>query len=207
MIARSVTVLILSSTLAPAVIVDRIAIVAGKNIIKESDINNDLRLTAFLNQEPLVFTRGAYKKAATRLLEQGFIREELAAGDYPIATVEEAQDTLNSLIKSRYQTETTYSNALAAYGIPEADLKAALLWQLTVLRFIDIRFRSSAYISDDEIGQYFESHKQQFAGDLNSSRSKIEEILSGERTNKAFYEWLDHRRQAETIRYLEDSLR
>jgi hypothetical protein len=196
-----------SCSLVQAVIVDRIAIVAGKKIIKDSDIVNDLKLTAFLNQEALVYTGAARKKAANRLLDQQFIRDEIESGDYPKATITETQDTLNKLIKSRYRTDAAYKNALAIYGISEDNLKARMLWQLTVLRFIDARFRSSAYVSDDDIRQYYDSHQQQFGADLTAARSKIEDLLIAERTDKAFYDWLDQRRQATTIRYLEDSLK
>jgi len=207
MMGRSIAAILLSCMVARAVIVDRIAIVVGKNIIKDSDINYDLRLTSFLNQQPLAVTPAARKKAANRLLEQGFIRGELDAGHYPQATIEEAQDTLDGLIKSRYRTAAAYKNALATYGISEEDLEARLLWQLTVLHFIDIRFGSSVSISDDEIRQYYDGHKQQFVGGLSAAHSKIEELLSGERTNKAFYEWLDRQREEAAIRYLGDSLK
>jgi len=206
-VTRCIAAILFSCVLAQAVIVDRIAIVIGNKIIKDSDIANDLKLTAFLNQEPLAFTPAARKKAANRLLEQGFIRDEVEAGNYPPASVAETQDTLNSLIKSRYRTGAAYQNALAAYGISQDDLKARLLWQLTVLRFIDTRFRPSAYVADDEIQQYYNAHKQQLGGGLDASRAKIHDILAGERTNKAFYDWLDHRRQEATIRYLEESLK
>jgi hypothetical protein len=207
MIMRSIVPFLVLSALAQAVIVDRIAIIAGQKIIKDSDIANDLRLTAFLNHEALAFTPAARKKAADRLLEQGFIRDELEAGDYPRATLAEAQETLKNLIKSRYRTEAAYQSALAAYGISDEDLKARLLWQLTVLRFIDTRFQSSAFITDEEIRRYYDSHKPQFGNDLDAARSKIEDLLVGVRTNKAFYDWLDQQRQQTRIRYLEESLK
>lgn len=202
-----IAAMLLSCSLAQAVIVDRIAIVAGKTIIKDSDILNDLKLTAFLNQQPLTETAAARKKAASRLLDQQFIRDEIESGDYPKATVADTQDTLNKLIKPRYRTDAAYRNALATYGISEDDLKSRLLWQLTVLRFIDARFRSSAYVSDDEIRQYHAAHQQQFGADLTAARSKIEDLMTAERTNKAFYDWLDRRRKATAIRYLEDGLK
>jgi hypothetical protein len=207
MLLRSIAAISLYCSLAQAVIVDRIVIVAGKKIIKESDIVNDLKLTAFLNQEPLSYAAAARKKAANRLLDQQFIRDEIESGDYSKATIAETQDTLDKLIKSRYRTSSAYKNALAVYGISEGDLKARLLWQLTVLRFIDARFRSATYISDDEIRQYHDSHQQQFGADLKAARTKIEDLLIAERTDKAFYDWLDQCRKAATIRYLEDSLK
>ena len=179
MMARLIAAVVIFCPLAHAAIVDRIAIIAGKQIIKDSDIAKDLRLTAFLNQEPLAFTPAARKKSADRLLEQCFIRDELQAGDFPVATVAETQITLEKLIQSRYRTDSAYKHALASYAISDDDLKARLLWQLTVLRFIDLRFGSSIFVSDDEIRQYYESHKQQYSGDLTASRSKIQDTLTG----------------------------
>jgi hypothetical protein len=207
MVLRLIALFLVSCALAQAVIVDRIAIIAGKKIIKDSDIANDLKLTAFLNQEPLASTPARRKTAANRLLDQTFIRDEVEAGEYPQASLGELQENLDGLVKARYATDAAYKKALAAYGISEDDLKARLLWQLTVLHFIDTRFRSSANVTDDEIRKYYDSHKQQFTGGLDASRGKIEDILAGELTNKAFYDWLDHRRQATAIRYLEDSLK
>lgn len=207
MMARTITAILVSCTLAQAVIVDRIAIIAGKQIIKDSDLVNDLRLTAFFNQEQLTLTPTARKKAANRLLEQCFIREELEAGDFPVATTADTQDALDKLIKSRYRTELAYKQALASYGISEQDLKARLQWQLTVLRFIDLRFGSSIFVSDDDIRKYYDSHKQQYSDDLNASRSKIQDTLTGNRTTTAFYEWLDRQRQRNVARYLEDGLK
>jgi hypothetical protein len=204
---RCTALLMICCACASAVIVDRIAIVCQKKIVKDSDIVNDLKITAFLNQEPLNATLEARKRCANRLVEQIFIAAEVEAGSYRIATLAEAQETLNSVVKSRYATEDAYRKALGAYGISEEELKARLLWQLTVLRFIDARFRSAAYVTDEEIEKYFEVRKEQFKGDLNASRAKIEEILSGERTNKEFYDWLDRRRQGTPIRYLEESLK
>jgi hypothetical protein len=204
---RLIAVFLICCAFAQAVIVDRIAVVIGKKIIKDSDIADDLKLTAFLNQQPLASTPALRKTAANRLLDQTFIREEVEAGSYPQPTFAEAQQNLEKLIKSRYATPAAYHGALASYGISEEHLKARLLWQLTVLRFIDTRFRSSANVSDEEIRQYYDSHKQQLTAGLDASRGKIEEILAGEMTDKAFYDWLDHRRQAATIRYLEDNLK
>ena len=36
-----------------SVVLDRIAVIVGKRVIKTSDIDVDLRLTAFLNREPV----------------------------------------------------------------------------------------------------------------------------------------------------------
>ncbi len=206
MMMRFILVGVFCSLTANAVIVDRIAIVAGKKIIKDSDIDYDLRLTAFLNHEPVTVTPATRKTAASRLLDQKFIREEIDAGGYPQATAVQVQEMTAGLVKSRFSTSAAFQRELATYKLSEEDLKVRLMWQLTILRFIDLRFRSSANVTDEEIQKYFDAHKSQFSGDLKDSRPKIEEIISGERTNTAFYGWLDRKRKAATLRYLEDGL-
>ncbi len=49
---------------AQSVVIDRIAIVVNNSIIKDSDIARDLRLTDFLNGDPLNLDPEARKKAA-----------------------------------------------------------------------------------------------------------------------------------------------
>ena len=47
-----------------AEIVDRIAIIVNKHMVKDSDIDFDLRATAFLNNQPLPQSPAARKDAA-----------------------------------------------------------------------------------------------------------------------------------------------
>ena len=45
-----------TAMLSGAVILDRIAVIAGTHVIKASDIDRDIRLTDFLNRTPLNFS-------------------------------------------------------------------------------------------------------------------------------------------------------
>src|SRR5690349_5354789 len=71
------------STLAyPAVVLDRIAVVVGKHVIKTSDIDRDLRVTEFINQQGIDFGTTAKHQSAERLIDQELIREEIITGSY-----------------------------------------------------------------------------------------------------------------------------
>ena len=186
MLARSICGVVLICWTAHAVIVDRVAIVMGKKIVKDSDIVQDLRLTAFLNQETPAYTAAARKKSAERLVEQTLIREEVESGDYPRATIAQTQGTLESLVKSRYRTDSAYHGDLARYGITEQELKHRLLWQLTVLRFVDARFLGRRRTSRiDDVKQYYDAHKQQFGESLDASRAKIQETSGGRKDEQS----------------------
>ncbi len=58
---KMLTLLALAPCLVPAVIIDRIAIVVGDSIVKDSDINRDIRVTSFLNGDPLDLSDKARK--------------------------------------------------------------------------------------------------------------------------------------------------
>jgi hypothetical protein len=210
---RLAAVFLLVIPFAQAVIVDRVAIIVGNAIVKDSDIDEDLRVTSFLNGESPVFNQAARKKAASRLIDQALIRKEIQSGDYPSTPVAEAQNLLANL-KKRYPEEAVYKRALASDGIGENEVKDRLLWQLTVLRFIDARFRPAALVTDEEIEKYYDQNQQQLraanAGKpatLDALRAQIQDTLTGERVNELLDEWLNRRRQDAKIVYLEDALK
>ena len=49
-----------------------------------------------------------------------------------------------------------FEQALRDYGITETQLKEHMLWQLTVLRFVDYRFRPGIQIPDSDIEAYYQ---------------------------------------------------
>src|SRR5690349_13162610 len=104
-------VLFLAASLAQAVIIDRIAVIIGNSIVKDSDIDRNIRVTSLLNNEPLNFDNAARKKAANRLIDQIFIRREIQIGDYPVATLQEVDQQLESLKKQRFRNNAAFEQA------------------------------------------------------------------------------------------------
>ncbi len=212
MAVRLLCLFVLASCSLPAVIIDRIAIIVEDSIIKDSDISRDLRVTSFLNAAPLDLSEHARKIAASRLIDQIFIRKEIQIGDYPVAAPQQANQELDQLVKDRFKNEEALRESLKKYGITAPDLSSHFLWQLTVLRFIDARFKPAVLVTDDEISKYYTEHEASFRREhpgkssLDDVRGEIEDRLSGERVNKLFFTWLDERRKNASIKYLEGSL-
>jgi hypothetical protein len=201
---RLLALLLLTQCAAWAVIIDRIAIIVGNSIVKDSDIDRDLRVTAFLNGQPLDLGDAARKKAAGRLIDQVFIRREIRIGDYATATLQEADQQLGDLKKQRFKTDAAFEQSLRRYGLTELDLRTLFQWQLTVLRFIDVRFKAAVLVTDDEVAAYYHAHPSKAS--LDDMRDKIRDILTGERVNKLFFAWLDEQRKDVKIRFREESL-
>ena len=205
--------LFIAVTPAPAVIIDRIAVRVDNSIIKDSDISRNLRVTSFLNNQPLQINTQTRKEAANRLIDQVFIREEIRIGDYPTAEWSEADRQLAKLKKARFQSAAAFQRELAKYGINEPDLRFEFQWQLTVLRFIDARFRPSVLVNDSDIQTYYREHKAQFRqkGDsiasLDDVSDQIRETIVGEKVNDLFFAWLDQKRKTSKVLFYEENLR
>jgi len=197
--------LTLVCTANAAAVLDRIAVIVGKHVVKLSDIDRDLRVTEFLNREPLSETPEAKHKSADRLVDQQIIREELATGGYGRATDEEADAMLKQIRQNRYgNSDVRLKQALTQYGISEDRLRAQLLWQLTVLHFIDERFRTGVPVTDEEVRTYYDQHpaiKTSKNASFETMAPKIRTTLEGEQVNTQFDAWLSDARKQQRVEF------
>jgi hypothetical protein len=194
--------------LPAAVIVDRVAVVVNKHVIKLSDIQRDLCVTEFLNQEPLRIDPDAKRKTAERLIDQTIIAEDMARGAYVRPPESEADATIQQLVRDRFGgSGARMRNELARYSLTEAGLREQLSWQLTVLRFIDERFVPDVPIGDDQVRSYYDRHlvelKRQYPNDyrLETMEPQIRQSLEAGAVNQNFEEWLDASRKRAHIAF------
>ena len=201
-------VLLALAGFAPAVIIDRIAVSVGNRVITESDLVREIRVAAFLNGVEPDLGGTAKRTAAERMVEQKLIRGELESSRYPLPSAAEVDPILAKFKQEHYPAAGDYDRELARRQISDRDVRDELLWQRTLLRFIEIRFRPGVQVSDQEIQDYFASvvepaahtaHPDQPVA-LEDYRDQIEETLAGERTDQQVDTWLrEARRQAEIV--------
>ena len=200
-------------SLLPAEIIDRIAISVANQVITESQIDDEIRLTAFLNQEKLEVDGEAKKKAAVRLIEQALVKREMDFSRYPLPPPSDAGPLLE-ILKARYKTEAEYQQSLETYGVPEDGLKRRLWWQATFLRFIDYRFRPGIQIPDADVQAYYQQEldKWKLEGiqpvpSLEDVHASIEQTLTEQRIDQAMDRWLADTRTQVAIRFHDEALR
>jgi peptidyl-prolyl cis-trans isomerase SurA len=203
--------LMLASAQSP-VVIDRIAVIVGKHAIKTSDIVEDLRVTEFLNREPLGLGPAAKRKSAERLIDQEIIRQEIATGGYRRPSEAEGQAYEKQLENDRFHgSAAQMRQALAKYDLTEEQLREELLWQLTVLRFIDQRFRAGVLVTDEEVKSYYDQHlaalraRYPHGFSLEELQAKVRSSLEGERINQSFNEWLEQQRKMYRIEYRQEA--
>jgi hypothetical protein len=199
--------------LVEAEIIDRIAISAGNQVITESQVDEDIRLTAFLNHDKLDLSIAERKKAGGRLIEQALVRRDLDLSRYPLPALGDADASLKD-VKTSYAPESLYQQMLQQYGISEEALKRRLLWQLTLLRFVDFRFRPGIQIPEADVKTYYDQELAQWRQQgvepvptLEDSQAKIEEILTQQRIDQALDTWMAETRKQVTIKYVDEALK
>ncbi|MBM3776309.1 MAG: hypothetical protein FJW37_14275 [Acidobacteria bacterium] len=183
------------AALARAEIVDRIAVIAGNQVITQSEIRREIRLTAFLNGEQPDFSPAARRKAADRLIEQKLIRRELELSRYPLPEVTAIQPTWKELLRERSWSERELEGELAKAGLSRPDLERRLLWQHTLLRFIEVRFLPGVHVSEEEVRESFEASRAgHAAGNVRLSfeqvREEIERTLRDRQVDRELDQWL-----------------
>ena len=203
-----VLLLTLAGVLPGAVVIDRMAVVVGNRVIKSSDIDRELRLTEFLNRDEPNLGGDAKHKAAERLIDQAIIRSEIENGAYVLPAPSDADVLLNQLRQDQFRGSNERLQAvLSHYGIGEDQLRSHLLWQVTVLRFIDQRFRPGVLVTDEETRSYYDQHLAELTRAYPQNNTfevlvpKIRATLEGERVNQDFVEWLEQERKRTHIEY------
>jgi hypothetical protein len=208
MLHRAILAFVLTCAASGGVILDRIAVVVGKRVIKTSDIDRDLRVTEFLNGQKPDSTIDAMRKSAERLIDQYVIRDEMEKGQYQRARAADVDGMLAQLLKQRFAgSEVRLKGELARYHLTEDQLRMQLQWQMDVLKFIDARFKPGVLVTEEEVRNYYNQHLTEIRREypqlktFEAAEAKVRALVEGERLNQNFEQWLAQARKRVRIEY------
>jgi hypothetical protein len=190
-------------------IIDRIAVSVGNQAITASELDREIRVTAFLNRTRPDFSPAPRRAAADRIVEQRLILRELENAHYPSPADSEIDPILDKFKQDTFAGDQQYRSALAASGITEEDVRKELLWQRRLLRFIDVRFRPGVQVNADDIQDYFDKVVKPAAEaahpgqpvKLDDYRQQIEDKLTGEQVDAQMSTWLDNAKKRSEVVY------
>ncbi len=157
-----------------AVIVDRLAITVGQQSITELQIDEELRVTAFLNREPVSRTDPARKSAADRLIQQLLIEREMELTRYTLPTEKETNAYIKR-IEAEFGPPAQLQDLLAKYQLTQRTLEQHLKRQLSILRFVDYRFQPESESGGDRtaVGKH-DSENDALSGWLEQARRQVD---------------------------------
>ncbi len=133
-------------------ILDRLAITIGYQAITELDIDEELRVTALLNHQPIGRDLESRRAAADRLVQQFLIKREMEISHYPAPEAAEI-DAYADEVQKELGGPASLSGALRKYDLDTPTLKKHLLLQLTIMRFVDFRFKPVKSVGDAQSSQ------------------------------------------------------
>ena len=206
-------VLCLGLAVASAEIVDRLAITVGREAVTELQLDEELRVTAFLNRQPIVRDLNARHAAVDRLVQQLLVRHEMEVSRYPLPDEEDVNKYFGQ-IRSGFGSGAQFEEALVRYGLTEGSLREHLALQLTTLRFIEFRFQPEVSVSEAEIRAAYErevvgwkaAHSGSPPPTLGGSRESIRRNLVEEHIDRALDAWLQERRRRVRVVYVDAAL-
>jgi peptidyl-prolyl cis-trans isomerase SurA len=202
---------------APALcaeIIDRIAASVDTRVITRSDLDRQIRVSAFQDGTQPDLSPHARQTTLQKMIDQKLIQRDLENSRYPLPDPAELAPAIQEFKTGHFKDEREYVETLARYGITDHDFRNELLWQRTVLSFIEVRFESGVQITDEQVSAYFEkavkppaeaAHPGQPAR-LEDYRNQIEKRLASERANSQLETWLQGARRRAKITIHEEAL-
>jgi hypothetical protein len=136
---------------------------------------------------------------------------------YPGPNLPEADAMLTTLRKEhRFAGQEKFAGELARYEVTEEDVRQQLLWQLTLLRFVEYRFRPAVAPSEQDLRNYYEkqflprwrkSHASTPAPSFDDSLPEVEKAVADRMLDDALERWLKQTRAQTRIHFREEVFR
>lgn len=196
-----------------AEVIDRLAVTVEREIITELQIDEEIRVTAFLNHQEVNRSLDARRAAADRLINQLLVKHEMELSHYPLPDAEDV-NAYAARVRAAFEETSNFDQELGAYQLTNDTLREHLALQLAMLRFVEFRFRPDVTVSDKEIEASYEQKLAVWKGDhpgapapsLASWRDSIRQSLLKTRTDEILNIWLEENRKQWNIVYLDKSL-
>ena len=210
---RVIFVLVCALLPLRAEIIDRIAITAGPQVITELQLDEELRVAALLNHQPIDRSVSARRAAADRLIEQLLIKREMDVSHFPPPQPGEI-DRFVEQVRTAIAATGNFDETLRRYNLSESVLREHLAMQLTTLQFIEFRFRPELGVSPADIETYYQGELARWRAEragakpptLAEEREPIRHKLAEQRTDQALDAWLAESRKQVAIAYLDKTL-
>lgn len=208
-----------SEAIAHPVELDHVVAIIGTNVILQSDVQQEMRLSAL---EPLQVLPGQNTpdRALRRLIDRTLILQQMKDQQQPVTTpmpaVRKAIDDLRRQIpacaKSDCQSDQGWEAFLKAHDLTPAMVEQRWSQRIAILRFIDLRFQSGIRIAPDQISAYYQKtlvpalqKNHETAPPLNEVTDRIREILLQMQVSGLFQDWLSSLRDQGNVQVVDQA--
>lgn len=209
-------ILLLACLCTAGEVIDRVAVSVGSKVITTNMIRRMIRLQAFVENSPVEYSPAKMKESAERLIDQALVRREIEITRYTSLSMAEAEEKVDLFLKRRNLTREQFRKNLEQYHFSEDDIRNEFLWQLTVMQFVEFRFRPSVQVAEEEVLEYY---KQTYVPRFLSASpgaepppiaevyERISGIIASTKSNSLLFQWLQQGREQMKVRYIEEAFR
>jgi hypothetical protein len=208
-----VSFLLCSSTALHAEIIDRIAVTVGNEVITDSMIRQQLRLSALYDSQEPDFSIESRRKAAETLVSRILLTAEMEESRYPDPEMREVMEAAREVLFVRYPNEDAYLKDLARRGLTEEEVRLFMQSMIRSVNFVELRFRAGVQVSSEDIARYYASEftdywKRTEGGKprppLDEVADEIEEWITQDRITEASEAWLKQTRATAEVRFRDE---
>lgn len=200
-------------TAVQAEVLDRTAVSIGTAVVTELDLKDHLRVRAFLEGVTPRYDGEALRDAADKLIQQQLIGREMESSRYALPDPSVVDQLVASFKQNRYgNNEEEYREALRAARLTELQIRGWFQWTLTILRFVEFRFRPGVQVPEEEIREYYETKYlpqwRQRSKDPPPGYAEVErdceEMLTQERIDILLDRWISQTRTQVNIKFRDE---
>lgn len=176
------------------------ALVNGE-VITLSDLMWSLALDPKAPSPAGAVSSDALRQKLEIMIDERVIGQEAARLPGPEVSREEVNKYRTDLI-AQFSSEATFRTRVESVGLTAERIDELIKKRIVINRFIDFRFRSFVFVSEQEIQRYFDDRlapEIRRAGrvppSLDPVKEKIRELLRQEKINEELDRWLTSARQ------------
>jgi peptidyl-prolyl cis-trans isomerase SurA len=202
------------------VVLDRVVAVVNRQAILASEIDEEIRLSVL---DPAVSGRRELtrQRALDQLISRALIQQQIRRDDLQNAMptqsevearVQDLRKELPECVRQNCGSDSGWSAFLAAHKLTPERVAIYFRYQLEILGFIELRFRSGIHIPQQDIENFYRQTMlpQYLPGEevpsLEKVAPRIEEILLQQQVNIPFDDWLTNLRNQGDVEVLDPSL-
>jgi hypothetical protein len=201
---------------------DRVLAIINEDVIFESDLQQEIRYNRFQSL-PNVQQNGERKQAFSRLVSRQLILQQIQPEDKKSSEPSQKEfeesfahfkASIPACAGGRCTTPEQWEAVVRKAGLDPAAIADRWHERLTILRFIELRFRQGITITPDEIKKEYESvwlpefkRRKAEVVPLPLISERIQEILLQRRMNSLQQEWLKSLREQGNLEVLDPALR
>lgn len=158
---RTLFLLLLFTCPFRAGIVDRLAITVGSQVITELQIDEEIRVTSFLDHQTLNRNALIRTAAADRLINQLLVKREMELSEYPLPEPGEI-DAYENQVRATFPSALDFDQEMKRFHLSERILRNHLALQLTTIRFVELRFHTNVTgQTEDGLNSWLEESRKQ----------------------------------------------